>query len=277
MRRKRISEVIEVAREGDRLSALYDSGMLLIILLSLLPLVFKETTPFLHALDRGCAFLFIADYLLRWSTADYKYGRQSILSFVRYPFSFMALVDLLSILPSLTLLNGAFKVLRVLRMFRALRVFRVLKALRYSRSIRIIANVLKNSRDSLIAVGTMAVGYILVSALVIFNAEPDSFNNFFEAVYWSTVLLTTVGFGDITPVTTIGRSIAIVSSIFGIAIVALPSGIVTAGYMKELDRRREEEAAQEEKALRAVDAMEYVRMYPGAVADTENEAPRDGE
>ena len=242
--RKRIYEIIEVAREGDRLSALYDSLMLLIILLSLLPLVFKETTPALHALDRSCAVIFILDYLLRWGTADYKYQRQSLLSFVRYPFSFMALVDLLSILPSLTLLNGAFKVLRVLRMFRALRVFRVLKALSYSRSIRIIGNVLKNSRDSLAAVGTLAVGYILVSALIIFNAEPDSFQNFFEAVYWSTVLLTTVGFGDITPVTTIGRLIAIVSSIFGIAIVALPSGIITAGYMKELDRRREEEDAQ---------------------------------
>ena len=73
------------------------------------------------------------------------------------------------------------------------------------------------------------------------NINTLNFNNFFEAVYWSTVLLTTVGFGDITPVTTIGRSIAICSSLFGIAIVALPSGIITAGYMKELEERRAEE------------------------------------
>lgn len=241
MSRKRIFEIIEVAKEDDRLSAVYDSCMLLSIFLSLIPLVFKETTPFLNGLDKACVVVFIADYLMRWSTADYKYGSASPLSFARYPFSFMAIVDLVSILPSLTVLNNGFKVLRVLRMFRALRVFRVLKALRYSRSLRIIANVLRRSRESLLAVGTLAVGYILISALIIFNAEPDSFHNFFEAVYWSTVLLTTVGFGDIIPVTTIGRSIAILSSLFGIAIVALPSGIVTAGYMKELEEQRLEE------------------------------------
>ena len=260
--RKRIFEIIEVADENDRLSALYDSLMILCIVLSLLPLVFKETTPFLYWLDKACVVVFIADYLLRWATADYKYGRRSALPFVRYPFSFMALVDLLSILPSLTLLNGGFKVLRVLRMIRALRVFRVLKALRYSRSIRIISRVLRRSRESLLAVGTLALGYILVSALIIFNAEPDSFHNFFEAVYWSTVLLTTVGFGDITPVTTIGRSIAIVSSLFGIAIVALPSGIITAGYMKELEEQRaEEERERRESAQPAPHYLNRFRLH----------------
>ena len=74
----------------------------------------------------------------------------------------------------------------------------------------------------------------MVSALVVFNVEPDSFSNFFDAVYWATVSLTTVGYGDIYPVTTIGRIITMLSSIFGIAIVALPAGIITAGYMNEL-------------------------------------------
>lgn len=241
--RKRIYEVIEVAREGDRLSAVYDSFMIAVIVLSLIPLVFKETTGFLTGLDKVCVVIFIIDYLLRWSTADYKFERQSALSFARYPFSFMAIIDLLSILPSLTILNSSFKVLRILRMMRAFRVFRTL---RYSKSLRIIGNVLKNSRESLLAVCSLAIGYILLSALIIFNAEPDSFNNFFEAVYWATVLLTTVGFGDITPVTTVGRLIAIVSSIFGIAIVALPSGIITAGYMKELDRKKTDESARQD-------------------------------
>ena len=274
--RKRIFEIIEVADESDRLSALYDSFMILCIVLSLLPLVFKESTPFLSGLDKACVVIFIADYLLRWSTADYKYGRRSALSFVRYPFSFMALVDLLSILPSLTVLNGGFKVLRVLRMIRALRVFRVLKALLYSRSIRIINRVLRRSRESLLAVGTLAFGYILVSALIIFNAEPDSFNNFFEAVYWSTVLLTTVGFGDITPVTTIGRSIAIVSSLFGIAIVALPSGIITAGYMKELEEQRaEEERERRENAKPAPHYLNRFRLHDVKTEEREKEASQE--
>ncbi|MBQ9250379.1 MAG: ion transporter [Oscillospiraceae bacterium] len=239
--RKRIFEVIEVAKEGDILSAVYDSFMMLIITLSLLPLVFKESTPFLTVLDKTTAGVFIVDYLLRWSTADLKFHNRSVNSFLRYPFSFMAIVDLLSILPSLTFLNSGFKVLRLLRMSRAFRVLRVFRALRYSRSLRIIGNVLRSSKDSLAAVGTLAIGYIFISSLIIFNAEPDSFNNFFEAMYWATVSLTTVGYGDIYPVSTLGRAIAMVSSIFGMAIVALPSGIITAGYMRELEKERRSE------------------------------------
>ena len=246
--RKRIYEIIEVAREDDHLSFLYDIFMMVVISLSLLPLMFKETSPLLTNIDHAALVAFILDYLLRWATADYKFGKDSLWSFLRYPFSFMAIVDLLSILPSLTILNASFKVLRVLRLMRAMRVFRVLRALRYSKSIHIIADVLRNSKTQLLAVGTMAVGYILISALIIFNAEPDSFDDFFEAVYWATVLLTTVGYGDIYPVTTIGRLIAMVSSLFGIAIVALPAGIITAGYMKELEKEKQaEQEAQRER------------------------------
>ena len=88
------------------------------------------------------------------------------------------------------------------------------------------------------AVGALAIAYILISALIIFNVEPDSFQNFFEAVYWATVSLTTVGYGDIYPVTSVGRVITMISSLFGVAIVALPAGIITAGYMKELEERQ---------------------------------------
>lgn len=235
--RKRIYEVIELSREGDKLSAVYDSFMIVLIILSLVPLIFKETTPLLSGIDHVCVCIFIVDYLLRLATADYKMGKPGLLSFVRYPFTFMALVDLISILPSLTILNGGFKILRILRMSRAFRVLRVLRAFRYSRSVRIIADVLHHSKESLLAVGTLALAYIIVSAMVIFNAEPDSFDNYFEALYWATISLTAVGYGDIYPVTTIGRIVAMLSSIFGVAVVALPAGIITAGYMSAIEKR----------------------------------------
>lgn len=92
----------------------------------------------------------------------------------------------------------------------------------------------------MIAVGTLAIAYILIAALVIYNVEPDSFNSFFDAIYWATVSLTTVGYGDIYPITTIGRIVTMGSSIFGIAIVALPAGIITAGYMNEINSEKEE-------------------------------------
>ena len=99
-------------------------------------------------------------------------------------------------------------------------------------------NVIKKSKDALLAVCTLAVGYILVSALIIFNIEGNSFSTFFDAIYWATVSLTTVGYGDIYPVTTAGRIITMISSFFGIAIVALPAGIITAGYMDSLNNEK---------------------------------------
>ena len=183
--------------------------------------------------------VFIIDYFLRWIKADYKFKKKSIASFVKYPFSVMAIIDLISILPSLTIVNSGFKLLRVLRMIRAMRVIRVFKAMRYSKSFEIIGNVLRSSKDSLIAVCALSGGYIVVSALVIFNVEPDSFNGFFDAIYWATVSLTTVGYGDIYPISTAGRIITMISSVFGIAIVALPAGIITAGYMTELEKQKQ--------------------------------------
>ena len=239
--KKRLFDVIEKTNGEDKLSTGYDIFMIIVIVLSLLPLAFKQDNEFFRILDKVCVVIFIIDYLLRWYTADEKFNSKSVLSYVRYPFSPMAIIDLVSILPSLTFLSSGFKILRVLRMMRALRVLRVLKAMRYSRSFEIIGKVLRTSRDSLIAVCALAGGYILLSALIIFNVEPESFKTFFDAVYWATVSLTTVGYGDIYPVTTIGRIITMASSIFGIAIVALPAGIITAGYMNELNNYRRKE------------------------------------
>ena len=112
-----------------------------------------------------------------------------------------------------------------------------------------ISNVMKNSKDSLTAVLTLAVGYIVIAALIIFNVEPDSFGSFFDAVYWATVSLTTVGYGDIYPVSVAGRVVTMISSVFGVAIVALPAGIITAGYMKVIGEKNGSEADDEDNSL----------------------------
>lgn len=238
--RERIFQIIEKSDGEDKPSRIYDTLMLVSIVASLIPLAFKTENTIFFVIDKAAMVVFVIDYLLRWATADYKFEQKGIVPFLKYPFSPMAIIDLLSILPSLSIINNGFKALRVLRMIRTFRVFRVLKVVRYSKSFQIIGNVVRSSKDSLIAVGVLAVGYIVVSALVIFNVEPDSFNNFFEAVYWATVSLTTVGYGDIYPVSTLGRIITMVSSIFGIAVVALPAGIITAGYMSELRKREDD-------------------------------------
>ena len=229
--RKRIFEIIEDAKPGDKISNIYDIFMIFVIVMSLVPLAFKEATPALIVIDLIAAAVFIIDYLLRWMTADYKFNNSSAISFIKYPFSVMAIIDLLSILPSVSMLNSGFKVLRVIRMTRALRVIRIFKAFRYSESLRLVARTLSRCKDSLVAVAGLAVGYMLVSALVIFNVEPDTFNTFYDAVYWSAVSLTTIGYGDITPATEIGKIITVISSVIGIAVIALPSGIITASLL----------------------------------------------
>lgn len=240
--RKRLFEIIEAALPEDRLSYAYDAFMMITIVLSIVPMAFKESKPAFFYIEQISAVIFIIDYLCRLFTADYKLPGRGFAAFLLYPFTPMAIIDLISILPSLTLLNSSFRLLRLFRLFRALRI---LKFLRYSKSFVIITAVLKKEQDELAAVATLAIAYIVISALVIFNVEPDSFNNFLDAVYWATMSLTTVGYGDICPVTSIGRFVTMLSSILGIAIIALPSGIITAGYLNELKKI---EALEEDKA-----------------------------
>lgn len=231
--RKRIYEIIEVAKPGDRSSRIYDRFMLACIVCSIVPLCFKTTNAAFLWADKITVGIYIADYALRWVTADYKYPNSKY-AWLRYPFSFFAIVDLLSILPSITPLGAGFKLFRLFRLNKAFKAFRVL---RYSKSFNMILSVIKRERHALSAVCVLAGGYIIVTALIMFQVEPDIFETFFDAVYWSVVTLTTVGYGDIYPTSEIGRVVGMISSFAGIAIVALPTGIITAGYMTELSKK----------------------------------------
>ncbi|MBR2783224.1 MAG: ion transporter [Firmicutes bacterium] len=234
--RRRIYEIIEHSNKNDKASNYYDAFMILVIIISLVPLNFKEDSTALIIIDKVCAGIFIIDYILRWITADQADGKKAPQAFLLYPFTIMAIIDLVSILPSISLLSQGFKTLRVVRMIRALRVARVFKSFRYSKNIQIIINVMKKAKTSLIVVGVLAIGYVYLSAIIIFNVEPETFDTILDAIYWAMVSLTTVGYGDIYPVSLIGRAIAMSSTFLGIAIVALPAGIITAGYMKEIEK-----------------------------------------
>ena len=230
MTRKTLFQIIEPHQKENAIEKAYDVLMFLTIIVSLIPLTTKSHTGIFMWLDFVSTVIFIVDYVLRFVTADYKLEKGK-LSFLLYPFTFLALADLLCIVPSLFLLNNSLRLFKILRMLRILRVF---KFIRYSKNIQILTNVLKKQKDSLMIVGLLALGYIFISALIIFNVEPSTFPNFFDALYWATISLTTVGYGDIYAVSTTGKIITMISSFLGIAIVALPAGIITAGYMKEI-------------------------------------------
>lgn len=244
--RKRIYEIIEQGHSGDKASVAYDIVMLVAIAASIVPLMFAEETPAFRIIEQITVSFFILDYLLRWMTADYRQGKKAW-SFVLYPFTGWAIIDLLSVLPGLQILGRGFKIFRVTRLLRILRLF---KFIRYSGKIRALGRVIRKEREVLLSVLGIAIFYVFLTALVMFNAEPHfnpetgmvTFESFFDALYWATVTLTTVGYGDMVPVTDIGRVVSMLSSLFGVAIIALPSGVITASYLEEL---RAEKAAKE--------------------------------
>ena len=234
MIRQKIYDIVELKEVNSLASRLYNQFMLILVVISMLPLAFKEDYAIFAITDVVVVSVFIVDYLLNWFTADIRFGQRGILPFIRYPFSLPGIVDMLSILPALAFIHDGFRLLRITRGLRILRMLAVFKMVHHSQNMVLVVRTLKESRDSLLAVGYLAVGYILVSALIIFNVEPQTFPAFFDALYWATVSLTTVGYGDIYPVSTLGRCVTMFSSLLGIALIALPAGIVTAGYLTAL-------------------------------------------
>lgn len=240
--REKIYEIVETGNNSVA-SKIYDWAMLVFIIISLVPLAFREQTDYFLWLDIISVSVFIIDYILRWLTADMKFpNRKSWQAFLLYPITPFAILDLLSILPSFAIFNRAFKLLRITRLLKILRVF---KFIRYSKNMQILFKVLHKERHILFTVFLIAVAYIVTTALIMFNIEEsDMFNDFFDALYWATTTLTTVGYGDIYPATDLGRIISMISAILGVAVIALPSGVITASYLEELREAKKEKEAE---------------------------------
>jgi voltage-gated potassium channel len=242
--RRRIFEIIEVSKNNDKASAVYDVFMMATILISIVPLAFVQSYNVFDYIDKITTIVFVVDYLLRFWTADMKL-KQGGKSFVLYPFTPMAIIDLISILPSVTLLNSGWRLLKIFRLFRTFRVFRVFKAIRYSRSIQVFITVFKKQKEALFTIIGIAVLYILISALVVLNVEPETFGDYFHAVYWATISLTTMGYGDIYPTSVQGQVVTIISSFIGIAVVAMPASVITAGFMEELNKDKNQDKGED--------------------------------
>ena len=217
---------------------IYEIIMLIAITVSIIPLMFVEDNIAFRIIEQVTVTIFIIDYLLRWFTADYRLGKKGW-SFIIYPFTGWAVIDLLSILPVLSLIGRGFKLFRITRLLRILRLF---KFIRYTDKIQVLSRVVRKEKDVLLTVLGIAIFYVFLTALIMFNAEPHVnpdtgaivFQDFFDALYWATTTLTTVGYGDMIPVTDIGRFVSMLSSLFGVAVIALPSGVITASYLEEL-------------------------------------------
>ena len=234
--RQNIYDIIE-PNHLTRWSKVYDGFMLVVIVMSILPLTFRNEVPYFSIIDKVTVSIFILDYLLRWITADLHHPKNpKWKAILLYPFTLAAIIDLLSILPSFSMCNKVFKLFRITRLLKVLRVLRIV---RYSKNIQTLVRVLKKEKNILLVVLYIALGYILITALIMFNVEDSSmFTSFFDAIYWATTTLTTVGYGDIYPLTGVGKIISMFSSLLGVAVIALPSGVITASYLEELREQK---------------------------------------
>lgn len=214
------------------LSIIYGGLMLVAILASVIPLMTRSEFPIFRIFDFFACSLFIFDYFAKWATADLRSGKSGFWEFVSYPITAWAIFDLITILPTLNILNKGFVSLRAIRVFK---VLRMLKVFERSSHLTIIVNVLKSEARILGNVFGLCIAYIFTTALIMFNHE-TSIATFLDALYWATTALTTVGYGDICPNSDSAKVISMISSLFGIAVVALPSGIITARYLDELTR-----------------------------------------
>ena len=253
MNRAKLLSIIEPSYEKNTpfISHLYDIFMFLMIVISLIPLMYRGESLMFYLFEKISVSAFIIDYILRWITADIKYPeKKKWVAFVTYPFTVIAIIDLLSILPALGLLHRTLKALRVIRVFMLVRIIRLM---RYTKRIWTLLYVLKKERVVLLTVLAIAMFYIFATALLMYNVDlyrelPDGswvFESFLDALYWSTTTLTTIGYGDIYPVSDAGKIITIISSILGVAIIALPTGVITAGYLDELRKYRKDKEDKE--------------------------------
>ncbi len=200
---------------------------------------FKEAFYFIEVFS---IIVFSLEYLIRIWIADLQHPKLSATKArLKYICSFLGLIDLASILPFY--LPYFFKIdLRVIRVLRLFRLLRLLKLNRHSKAIKLIGKVLKNTKNDILVTVFMVFILLILSSTLMYSiendAQPEAFENIGQALWWAVATLTTVGYGDIYPVTGLGKLLSGIIALLGIGIVALPTGIISSAYIEEVQKRK---------------------------------------
>ena len=258
MLKQRIYHLISKGKDddGDYWSEAFDIFIIVLILASVVEVIaesfqgMRETYFGAFSLfEYFTVTVFTVEYLLRVWTADLKYPELTPWrARLRWMTSWMGVVDLLAILPFYLPLLFAFdlRFVRILRVFRLLRVF---KLSRYTHGLTLVGAVFYERREELGISLLVATVLLLLSATVMYNleneAQPEQFPNIIATFWWAVATLTTVGYGDVYPVTGLGRLVGGVIAVLGIGLVALPAGIISAGFIEKIEERDAAEAAAE--------------------------------
>ena len=256
MLKKRVFEVISKAESGDRLSHIFDGTIMSLIILSVVSIVLESYESIaaryivvFRVFEDITVFVFTVEYLLRIWTADLLYPEAKH-PYFKYIRSFMAIVDLAAILPFfLPFVSVDLRFLRMIRLLRLFRLLRVLKFGRYFEALNVVIKVIKRSAAQLIISIILCAFVMLFSAIIMYSVEnpvqPEQFPNVISSLWWAICTLTTVGYGDVYPITHLGRFFAAVISLVGIGIIAIPTGIIAAGFSSVINERAESRTEDE--------------------------------
>ena len=237
-KKKRIFDIIQIGKRDDFVSRAFDLTIVIAIIANIAVLfleTFQEAEGYsglLRAIEIVTVILFGIEYLLRIWTAEYLYPNMGkIKASLRFLVSFDGIVDLCTILPFFFL--SGFIAFRMLRVVRILHLFRINA---YYDSFNVITSVLKEKKNQLIS-SLFIIGVLMMAAsLCMYSAEhevqPEVFRNAFSGIWWSTSTILTVGYGDIYPITFLGQAMAIIISFLGVGVVAIPTGIISAGFVE---------------------------------------------
>ena len=242
--KKRIFEIIQIGQRGDLPSKVFDIFIVANITLNLAAMfleTFDELEPFyplFTAVEAVTVAIFCLEYILRIWTADLLYPELSRRrATVRFLLSYDGIVDLLTILPFFYL--SGFIVFRMLRVVRIFHLFRI--NAQYD-SFHIIYKVLAEKKNQILSSLFIIVVLMMASGVGIYNAEhkaqPEVFSNAFSGIWWSVSTLLTVGYGDIYPVTVVGKIMAIIIAFLGVGAVAIPTGIISAGFVEQYSKNQ---------------------------------------
>ena len=246
MSRKRIYEILTYSKVNDNMGKAFSIFIVTLISLNVIAIILESVKSIyvlmpelFKSFEYVSVFIFSIEYILRiWSTVENPRYKKLITGRLRFIAAPMSLIDLLAILPFYLPFTGID--LRFLRVLRMMRILRIAKLGRYSQSLQILNRVILSKKEQLICIVFILFLLLIISSALLYDteneAQPDKFSSIPASMWWAITTLTTVGYGDMCPVTSMGKILAAIIAVLGIGMFALPTGVIGAGFMEEITK-----------------------------------------
>ncbi len=248
-------QILATGSDTDLSSRLFDIFILAMILLNVLAVALESSAgiaerwgPVFEYFELFTIAVFTIEYVMRvWTCVESRKYARPVLGRIRFILSPLGIIDALAVFP---LYLGPFMTvdLRYVRIFRVFRLMRVFKLSRYARASGVIGRIFRMKRDELMLAGSMMLTALVLASCIMYYVEhatqPEVFSSIPATMWWSVATLTTVGYGDVVPVTVLGRVIGSVISLLGIGFFALPAGILASGFSDVMREERDKEHAR---------------------------------